>query len=50
MIAGVATYLFVASGALKIMFALDQTTLNSQVLSRLGTALKVVGQWMGGFY
>jgi anti-sigma factor RsiW len=49
MIAAAATYLFVASGALKLVTALDQASLDSQVFSRLGAAVKVVGQWIGSF-
>ncbi|RAU95062.1 hypothetical protein DQG13_22610 [Paenibacillus sp. YN15] len=49
MVAAAATYLFVASGALKLVVALDQASLESQVFSRLGAAVKVVGQWFGSF-
>ncbi len=49
MVAAAATYLFVASGALKVVVALDQASLEIHVFSRLGTAFQVVGQWFGSF-
>lgn len=49
MVAAAATYLFVTSGALKVVVALDQASLEIHVFSRLGTAFQVVGQWFGSF-
>lgn len=49
LVAASATYLFVASGAFKVVVALDQASLEIHVFSRLGAALQVVGQWIGSF-
>lgn len=49
LVAASATYLFVASGAFKVVVALDQASLEIHVFSRLGAAFQVVGQWIGSF-
>lgn len=50
LVAASATYLFVASGAFRMLSVLDKTSLEAQVFGRLGIALKLVGQWMNGIY